>query len=271
MDPLNVTHLCFAASYGLAFLLELWQLRRPSRAARRLQQAVTLAGLVAQALFLSQNTLSFAAGSTTLLYVAFVMAIFYFSGSLHYERFTWGLFVLPVVLGLVLLAWLRRETGGIELPAAQVERGWMVLHIAFIVLGFVGLSIAFLSSLMYLVQSSFLKRKAWHSHLRLLSLERLETMNRRAVLIAFPLLTSGLALGFLLMSRAPQLSWQDPKVLATIPVWLAVGLLLVLRYGLHSPARRLAWVSILSFLLMLLAVAVPWLWPSAHPTGGLAP
>src|SRR5262245_13712582 len=98
MSVPNVTILCFAASYALALALELWLLWRPSRAGRLLQQAVTFAGLVAHVFYASRQALSFTSGSSSLILLSLILAIFYFSGSLHYRRFAWGLFVLPVVL-----------------------------------------------------------------------------------------------------------------------------------------------------------------------------
>lgn len=268
----NVTILCFAASYALALLLELRLMARPNRGVRLLQQAMMLAGLTAHALYASRLALSESAGSATLIFLSLILAVFAFSGSFHYGRFAWSLFVLPVVLALIAIAWVRPEGPTSGLTPGTAERAWMALHIAFILLGFVGLCVGFLSSVMYLLQAQRLKAKTRpDGGLRLLSLERLEAMNRRSMLIAFPLLTSGLLLGFLLMNQTKQLPWSDPKVLATLPVWVVVGLLLLLRYGLHSHARRLAWISLLCFFLMLLSIGVPWFWPSAHPTGAVWP
>src|SRR5207245_3469587 len=98
MNLANVSILCFAASYALAFVLELLLLWQPSRPMRFLQQAVTFIGIIAHVIYAQQHALSFHSGSATLLLVSLILAIFYFSGSLHYQRFVWGLFILPVIL-----------------------------------------------------------------------------------------------------------------------------------------------------------------------------
>jgi hypothetical protein len=90
----------------------------------------------------------------------------------------------------------------------------------------------------------------------MLSLERLETMNRRALNLAFPMLTAGLLVGTLLLQHGHSLgeNWFSLKVLSTAGLWLVFLVLLYLRYGAHVPARRLSLLSILSFALLLVAL-----------------
>src|SRR4029450_12494095 len=87
------------------------------------------------------------------------------------------------------------------------------------------------------------------------SLERLETMNRRALTLAFPLLTAGLLVGLLIVRDGMGESWLSLKVFSTAGLWLVFLVLLYLRYGAHVPARRLAMLSIAAFGLLLVALA----------------
>src|SRR5262249_15537248 len=90
---------------------------------------------------------------------------------------------------------------------------------------------------------------------RLLSLERLETMNRRAIDLAFPLFTFGLALGFVLLASTPRpLSLFDPKILATAVLWVILLVVRYLRHGLHLRGRRVAWWYVLAFVLLVWAL-----------------
>jgi ABC-type transport system involved in cytochrome c biogenesis permease subunit len=93
--------------------------------------------------------------------------------------------------------------------------------------------------------------------IRLLSLERLEDMNRRAINLAFPLLTAGVMVGAaLLMHRTDQSwGWTDLKTLGGIVLWLVFALLLYLRYGVHLRGRRLAQLTIMAFVLLLFTLA----------------
>src|SRR5207244_1109774 len=130
---------------------------------------------------------SFASATGALLFPAWVLAVFYLTGSFHHRRLAWGIFVLPVVLGLTLLARAvgpsaAESSGVVEASAGDARAAWRILHIVFFVLAAVGICIGFIASVMYLVQAQRLKTKAVPGKgLRLLSLERLETMNRRAL------------------------------------------------------------------------------------------
>src|SRR4029077_11164785 len=74
------------------------------------------------------------------------------------------------------------------------------IHAWLLLLAAVGICVAFLASLMYLIQAQRLRsKKLPTAGFRLLSLERLEDMNRRAITFAFPLLTIGVLIGAVLM------------------------------------------------------------------------
>jgi ABC-type transport system involved in cytochrome c biogenesis permease subunit len=81
-------------------------------------------------------------------------------------------------------------------------------------------------------------------------------MNRRAINLAFPLLTAGVLVGGALMLHgAPLQGWSDPKVLGGIALWLVFALLLYLRYGVHLRGRRLAQLTIMAFMLLVFTLA----------------
>ncbi len=122
--------------------------------------------------------------------------------------------------------------------------------------------VGFLASLMYLMQAHRLRAKALPGHgLRLLSLERLEAMNRRAINLAFPLLTAGLLLGALMMFHDRLPGWTDPRVLSAFVLWVAFAVLVYLRYGYHLRGRQIALGTILTFVLLLCCLVLH------HPLG----
>ncbi|MBY0460816.1 MAG: cytochrome c biogenesis protein, partial [Gemmataceae bacterium] len=202
----------------------------------------------------------------SVLLLAWVLALFYFYGTFHHARQAWAVFVLPVVIGLVvasrvlLTAEPRRAFDVADW--ATGERFWGGVHGTLILLAAVGVSVSFLASVMYLIQARRLKNKvAPGTGVPLLSLERLETMNRRALYVAFPLLTAGLLVGTLLLQDGHPAggNWLSVKVLSTAGLWVVFLVLLYLRYAAHVPARRLAALSIAAFALLLVALA------AAHP------
>src|SRR5215210_7551175 len=219
---MGVTHVCFGLSYLFAFGLVLAGQARPARAARVGAMFFGAAGLVAHTIFLVAHQPNPAAPFGALVLLAWVLAVFYQYGTVHHKSQAWG-----AIHGILVLA------------------------------ASVGITVGFLASVMYLVQARRLQKKRNPlGGLRLLSLERLETMNRRAINLAFPLLTVGLLLGAVRVpaSETPTAGWTDPKVLGTIGLWVVAVVLLYLRYRAHLPARRLAWLTLAAFGLMLVTL-----------------
>ena len=80
------------------------------------------AGLLAHTLFLASKRPPLAWPFGWLLLLSWVLAIFYLYGSLHHRRLAWGVFVLPVVLGLVALGGLG---AWIDPPPPDAPRFYM--------------------------------------------------------------------------------------------------------------------------------------------------
>jgi len=274
--PLDgISRFCFGASYTVALLLELVQMVRPRPVLRILGTVFGVAGLFAQTMFLAVQRPPLSSQFGSLLLLSWVLAIFYVYGSIHYRKLAWGVFVLPVVVGLVLLTSAvptDEDPSGRLLPALDSLRGerfWSFVHGTLLLLAAVGVCIGFVASVMYLVQARRLKAKMLPTAgTRMLSLERLEEMNRRALNIAFPLFTAGVLVGVALMLQPsrPALDWKDPKTVGGLLLWLVFALLLYLRYGVHIRGRRLAQLTILAFGLLLFTLA------AAHvPVQGAGP
>src|SRR5918912_1146191 len=99
----RITTFCFFASYALALGLELWHLLRPRPIFRLLGLLAGAAGLLAQTLYLYAQRPPLAGQYGWMLFLAWVLAIFYLCGSVHHRRQAWGVFVLPLIRGLLAL------------------------------------------------------------------------------------------------------------------------------------------------------------------------
>jgi ABC-type uncharacterized transport system permease subunit len=255
----RVTTVCFLASYALAMALELLHQFRPRPVLRLLALAAGSAGFLAQTVFLAVHRPALAWQFGWLVLLTWILAIFYLAGTLHRPQ-AWGVFVLPLILALLGLAVAFGEPPGET--ARSNQDLWGRLHGGLIFLAGVGVCIGFLASLMYLIQARRLRTKTLPPRgLRLLSLERLEAMNRRAITLAFPLLTAGLVLGSFIMFGDGLPGWSDPRVLSACILWLAFVVLLYLRYGRHIRGRQAAVWTIVTFVLLLCCVAL------SHPLG----
>jgi ABC-type transport system involved in cytochrome c biogenesis permease subunit len=255
----RVTVFCFAASYAVAFLAELLQLLRPRPVLRLIGLGFGSAGLLAHTIFLGVHHPQLASRYGSLLFLAWIVAVFYLYGSLHHRKIAWGLFVLPLVLGLIGLAVLFVH------DTAPTEEAWLLwswggVHGVLLLLAAVGVCVAFVASVMYLVHARRLRSKTLPGKgPKFLSLERLEEMNRRAIVAAFPLMTAGVLVGLALLAQGdhPVRSWTDPRMLLTVVLWLVFVILLYLRYTLHVRGRRVAILTIVAFVLLVVTLAVP--------------
>jgi ABC-type uncharacterized transport system permease subunit len=268
VSPLQgITHACFGLSYLLAFVFELARLVWPAFGWRIAALGLGAAGVFAHTAYITFNQPTPAAPYGSLLLLAWALALFYLYGTVHHARQAWAVFVLPLVIALVglslALATTAHETAPVDVPAwLSGPRFWGAAHGTLLLLASVGVSVGFLASVMYLIQARRVRNKVNPARVvPMLSLERLETMNRRAVNISFPLLTVGLLVGSLLLSydHGTTEEWVSLKVLSTAGLWVVFLVLLYLRYATNVPGRRLAAFSVAAFGLLLLALV------ASHP------
>jgi ABC-type transport system involved in cytochrome c biogenesis permease subunit len=147
-----------------------------------------------------------------------------------------------------------------EMLRGNSERVWAAIHGTLILLSAIGITVGCMASVMYLVQVQRLRSKAPpRPGMRLLSLERLEAMNRHAVLLAFPLLTFGLlmGIGLSLQEGTPLDGFHSPKILSSLCLWVVFAILLYLRFVAHARGRQLALLTVVAFGLMLVSLVSP--------------
>jgi ABC-type uncharacterized transport system permease subunit len=162
-------------------------------------------------------------------------------------------FVLPVVLalGLGLPTGLRSIV--LEPP---VPTGWIVVHVALVLVGLAALVVNFGGALMYLLQERQLKaRRPGKIYYRLPPLETLDRLTVATLTVGFPFLTVGLALG-VLSARAAWGSVMtfDPLALFSLLMWVIYAAILVGRVMGRWRGRRAAYFSIAGFCLMLVTL-----------------
>lgn len=248
---------CFVAAYGLALALEAMCLRADRPAFRVSAFALGFAGFAGHSayLYLYASQLPLAAPRRWMLYLSWILVVFYLLSEFRQRRMPWGLIVLPVVLLLVAVGF-----GFDHDPAPKPPRngGWGPVHAVLLLLASVGICVGFFASVTYLVQAYRLRTKAAPSGpgLKLLSLERLETMNRRSLLLSFPLLTGGVLAGAVAMLDSDLVGWADPRVLGTVALWFVFALLLYVRYARHVSGRQAAMMTVVAFLILLGCLAL---------------
>ena len=144
---------------------------------------------------------------------------------------------MPVAFGLYASALVFPSEGQETLVPALQNPTLLTIHVSVMLLAYAVLAVAFGAAVMHLVQGNRRQRIAW-----LPAPRRAEELTHRAVLIGFPLLGAGIALGALWANDAWGRYWGwDPKETAALVTWLIFAVYLHAR-GLQpaapGPVRR---------------------------------
>jgi ABC-type uncharacterized transport system permease subunit len=259
----GINILCFSASFAVALALEIAGLWTRPRWRRLAVMLAATAGIVAQTWYLAVRAGQAPAAPLSsqhdwYLAAAWMLAVVYIGVVLYYPRASMGLFLLPVMLGLIAAAhWASRE----PLASFQASRVWGRLHGVFLMLGTVAVLIGFVAGLMYLVQSCWLKYKLPASdRFRLPSLEWLERVNGRSLGAAAVLVALGFFTGILTRTSqadAGGVPWTDPVVLSLSGMlsWLVAAEAFRLAYPAARRGRKVAYLTLAGFVFLLLTLA----------------
>ena len=244
-------HLIALALYGLATALALAPFigLRPA-APRALAIAFPCAGAAAHVVAVSQLTLFGLGPALSMLALCLVLL------QLASERLLRGsavsFFAGPLATGLVGLAILSGLTPGAE--AATSRNAWFVMHVVLSVLGVALMALAFIAAALYLLQFRELKARRFGQIFQLFPpLERLDQLNRVALVAGFPALTLGvlLALGYGAQFSGG-LHVAKAQIVWGIFTWVVLGWAVWVRVVRHWAGRRAAVASIAGFSAVLL-------------------
>jgi len=187
---------------------------------------------------------------------AFLMGACLLAAALVTESRPLGLVLAPFI-ALVLTAVLAL---GIAPAGEPMEFGgvWFAAHVVLAFIGISGLGVAFAASILYLLQFRELKHKRFGKVFRFFpSLEMLDTVAHRAMLVGFATLTLALVLGWAwTVQFKHSLELSDPKVLWASFTWVVFAVALASRSGGAGAERRSARVNIAAFVVIILAYVV---------------
>jgi len=256
----------FAACYGLAWLLEISRLFFRSGVRTAVMLGCGAAGLVAHTMLLVYRAWQMPGSPLSssfdwYLVAAWLLAGAYLYLTYHYPHALVGVFILPLVLALVAAAALvaDRQPFAPE-PAWRV---WGAIHGGFLVLGTVTVMVGFVAGIMYLIQSIRLKRRLPPTlGFRFPSLERLEKVNSRVIVLSALLIGVGFIAGIILRvvaePRALRLPWTDPVVWSSgmMLAWLLVAAVFNQVYRPARQGRKVAYLTVVSFVFLAFALGV---------------
>ena len=197
---------------------------------------------------------------TTAAVSAFVwlLALAYLYVELTTEERAMGLFVTILLAVLAILPAIDSQTA--ERPAL-LRSPLFTVHVLSMLLAYASFALAFVIGITYVLLFKEIKAKhLGFFYTRLPSLQTLDVMNARAVVVGWLFLTCGLVIGGIWATqiegspdpRAQAMSVADPKILVALLSWVIYSFALFARRAIGWSGRRAAWLSALAFVVVLL-------------------
>ncbi len=190
------------------------------------------------------------------IFFSWILVAVYLAIQIRHSLPVLGAFVTPPALALLLLASL--DTKEMVLPerlAHLLPSHWLPLHVLFAFLGDALLGVSACFAVMYLIQERQLKRKKIGAlYYRLPPLDVLDRLSYRCISFGFPFLTLGILTGSIWLKtvQGGYIDWQDGRQTATLLTWFLYAALLHGRLIAGWRGRRVAWLNIVGFLVILL-------------------
>jgi cytochrome c-type biogenesis protein CcsB len=138
------------------------------------------------------------------------------------------------------------------------------VHVTLVIFSYAAFVVTFVCGVMYLIQEHELKAKHFGAAFdRLPALNTCDEMGHRSVSLGFVLLTLGVVTGIFWNNQRDGRYWHnDPKEVMALVTWVVYLFLMHYRLTAGWRGRRVAWLSIAGFIVVLLT------WLGARALGG---
>ena len=195
----------------------------------------------------------------SMIVLTIVFGLIYLFLSIAVQQVWFGSVMVWVILGLMILAATVAEPASEAHTAASTP--WAIVHGFSMILSGAAAMLATACAVLYLLGRKKLKQKKVLQVLgKVPNLEKLEQINLFGLEACFVLMTFGLASGIGLAATSASLNmtaydWlTDPKIVLITVVWLLLGFIMVLWYTVKLREKIIAYVTLVTFALILFAV-----------------
>ncbi len=240
------------ACYGGATLGYLTHLLSPTRGAAAAATPLTVAGFTLHSLAFLVKVMQVTRPPLgnlyeSLLVLTWTIVLIYLNLEHHYRHKMLGAFVLPIVVAGAGAALALPRGAALLTPAPTGP--WLWTHVSLVLVGNAAFVFAFSTALMYLIQERQIKsHNPGTLSFRLPSLELLDDLCYKFLIVGFPLLTLGLITGSIWAQHLWGAFWTwNFKQIWSLITWTIYAGLLVARLFLGLRGRKAAIVSIVGF------------------------
>src|SRR5262245_18760823 len=251
--------------YAAAMAAYAWHFARRTPAVGRSATTLLVAAALAHTFVIGMQTMEIGhvpvAGATSAISTfVWLLALAYLYTEMTTDERAMGVFILPLLVALQSIPALR---SGIEDRAAVLQGPLFGVHVSSLLFAYASFALACVIGITYVLLFTEIKAKhLGFFYARLPSLQVLDRMNHRAIVIGWIFLTLGIVVGAVWAAQAQRaygatdprvaaMSLQDPKIFVALVCWAVYSFELFAR-RIGWGGRRAAYLSALGFGIVLL-------------------
>jgi len=254
------------ALYAGALVAYAWHFAQRNPLIGRSASTLLIAAALAHTFVIGMQTMEAGhvpVGSATSAISTFVwlLALSYLYTEMTTDERAMGVFILPLLVALQAIPAVRP---GVEERAAVLQGPLFGVHVSSLLFAYASFALACVIGITYVLLFKEIKAKhLGFFYARLPSLQVLDRMNQRAIVIGWVFLTVGMIVGAVWAlqarggyaagdPRVQAMSLQDPKIFVALVCWVVYSFELFAARRIGWGGRRAAYLSALGFAIVLL-------------------
>src|SRR6476659_7952642 len=255
------------ALYALALIAYAWHFARRSPAVGRTATTLLVAAALAHTFVIGMLTMEIGhvpvAGATSAISTfVWLLALAYLYTEMTTDERAMGVFIMPLLVALQAIPALRP---GIEDRAPVLQGPLFGVHVSSLLFAYASFALACVIGITYVLLFKEIKAKhLGFFYARLPSLQVLDRMNQRAIVIGWVFLTVGIVVGAVWAAQAQgggyggadprvqAMRLQDPKIFVALLCWAVYSFELFAARRIGWGGRRAAYLSAVGFAIVLL-------------------
>jgi len=250
------------ALYVAAFGAYVWHFARREAAVGRAATTLLVAAAFAHTFLIGMQTMEighvpFAGPTSAISTFVWMLALAYLYAEMATEERAMGAFILLLIVALQTIPTI---SPGIEDRAEVLESPLFGIHVSSLLFAYASFALACMIGITYVLLFKEIKAKhLGFFYARLPSLQVLDTMNQRAIVIGWVFLTIGLVVGAVWANqtastdpRVQAMQLQDPKIFLAVVCWAVYSFEAFAARRIGWGGRRTAYLSAIGFAIVLL-------------------